>query len=200
MPATRRRLPFADASFDVVFSYSVLQHLPRGDVEDAAGEIGRVLRPGGTAWLQMPNTFGVRNLQKQALRRFRDGTGFEVRYWTPAALRRTFARIGRVAPSRRLLLAQPAGERRRPPAGAIPAPRPPVGGTAPRCRQLPALALAADSVLVRARRSREPSARRHARRARPRRPEPRARRRRARDQARRRRPRPLPADPCRERR
>ncbi len=91
-----RMLPFAEESFDVVFSYSVLQHLPRYDVAEAAREIARVLRHGGTAWLQMPNAFGVRNLQKQALRRFRDGTGFEVRYWTPAALRRTFATIGPV--------------------------------------------------------------------------------------------------------
>jgi SAM-dependent methyltransferase len=91
-----RLLPFADESFDVVFSYSVLQHLSRDDVREAVREIGRVLRRGGTAWIQMPNAFGVRNVQKQALRRFRDGTGFDVRYWTPAALRRTFSGIGPV--------------------------------------------------------------------------------------------------------
>ena len=44
----------------------------------------------------MPNAFGVRNLQKQTLKRLRDGTGFDVRYWTPAALRRTFSGIGKV--------------------------------------------------------------------------------------------------------
>ncbi len=40
-----RELPFPDSAFDVVFSYSVLQHLPKDDVRVVAGEIERVLRP-----------------------------------------------------------------------------------------------------------------------------------------------------------
>jgi ubiquinone/menaquinone biosynthesis C-methylase UbiE len=39
------RLPFADASFDLVFGHAVLHHLP--DLEQAFGEFARVLRPGG---------------------------------------------------------------------------------------------------------------------------------------------------------
>jgi SAM-dependent methyltransferase len=38
-------LPFADDSFDVIFSHGVLHHVP--DIERAQGEIHRVLRPGG---------------------------------------------------------------------------------------------------------------------------------------------------------
>lgn len=41
------RLPFADASFDVVYSNGVLHHTP--DTEGAVREVHRVLRPGGTA-------------------------------------------------------------------------------------------------------------------------------------------------------
>lgn len=38
-------LPFADDTFDVVFSHGVLHHVP--DIEQAQSEIHRVLRPGG---------------------------------------------------------------------------------------------------------------------------------------------------------
>jgi len=40
-------LPFADDSFDLVFSHGVIHHLP--NPEDAVREFSRVLRPGGTA-------------------------------------------------------------------------------------------------------------------------------------------------------
>jgi ubiquinone/menaquinone biosynthesis C-methylase UbiE len=41
------RLPFADSSFDAVYSYGVLNHTP--DTAGAVNEIRRVLRPGGLA-------------------------------------------------------------------------------------------------------------------------------------------------------
>ncbi len=47
-----RSLTFADASFDVVVSYSSIEHFGgRAGVRAAAREIGRVLRPGGYAFL-----------------------------------------------------------------------------------------------------------------------------------------------------
>lgn len=91
-----RRLPFPDDAFDVVFSYSVLQHLSKDDVRIVVGEIGRVLRPGGTAWIEMPNAHGPLNLARQAARGFSDGEGADVRYWTLADLRATFGVIGPV--------------------------------------------------------------------------------------------------------
>jgi SAM-dependent methyltransferase len=87
-----RHLPFADASFDVVFSYSVLQHLSPDAVALAAAECGRVLRPGGVSLHQLPNRFGARSIYQLARRRFRNATGFEVRYWDPRELRRVFGR------------------------------------------------------------------------------------------------------------
>jgi SAM-dependent methyltransferase len=44
-------LPFADASFDLVFSHGVLHHVP--DIQRAQSEIHRVLRPGGELVIMM---------------------------------------------------------------------------------------------------------------------------------------------------
>jgi ubiquinone/menaquinone biosynthesis C-methylase UbiE len=44
-------LPFADESFDVVFAACVFHHIDRSDHLHWAGELRRVLRPGGTAFV-----------------------------------------------------------------------------------------------------------------------------------------------------
>jgi SAM-dependent methyltransferase/uncharacterized protein YbaR (Trm112 family) len=90
-----RHLPFVDECFDVVHSYSVLQHFSKGDARQAIGSAGRTLKPGGTCLIQMANFLGIRSLQMQARRRFAEPKGFEVRYWSVPELRRTFReRIG----------------------------------------------------------------------------------------------------------
>jgi SAM-dependent methyltransferase/uncharacterized protein YbaR (Trm112 family) len=89
-----RRLPFGDATFDVVFSYGVLQHFSKPDVAVAVEEIGRVLTRRGFSWVQMPNALGLLNVVRLAQRRFREGDNFEVRYWRPAELKRVFSRVG----------------------------------------------------------------------------------------------------------
>jgi hypothetical protein len=70
----------------------VLQHLSRDDVRVAVAGIGRTLASGGTSFVQMPTIFGVRCLYHQARRRFAEGRGFDVRYWTIPALTRLFSR------------------------------------------------------------------------------------------------------------
>ena len=90
-----RYLPFAERTFDGVYSYSVIQHFSRDDAAAAIGEIGRVLKGGGTARVQMPTRYGVRCLYHQLRRGFADGAGFDVRYWLLRDLRTLFAtRIG----------------------------------------------------------------------------------------------------------
>jgi SAM-dependent methyltransferase len=89
--ADARHLPFADCTFDVVFSYGVLQHFSKADVHVSLREIARVADPDGYTWVQMPNSLGVRNLYQLARRRFREGERFEVRYWSPRELRRTWS-------------------------------------------------------------------------------------------------------------
>src|SRR5262249_22649188 len=77
-------------SFDVVFSYSVLQHFSKPDTRSALGDIHRVLRIDGTFLLQMASAFGIRSLQHQLRRGLKKPKDFDVRYWTPAELLDTF--------------------------------------------------------------------------------------------------------------
>ncbi|HYB94351.1 MAG TPA: methyltransferase domain-containing protein [Vicinamibacterales bacterium] len=92
-----RYLPFAEGTFDAAFSYSVLQHFPKTDAAAAITEIGRVLRRGGTAKVQLPTTRGLRCLYHQARRGFREPVGFEVRYWEVAEIHRVMTKaIGQV--------------------------------------------------------------------------------------------------------
>jgi SAM-dependent methyltransferase/uncharacterized protein YbaR (Trm112 family) len=92
--ADARRLPFADGTFDVVFSYGVLQHFSKSDVAVSVDEIARVVKRSGYSWVQMPNSLGALNAVRLAQRGFREGDAFEVRYWTPSELKRVFGRIG----------------------------------------------------------------------------------------------------------
>ena len=95
-----RHLPFADGSFDVVFSYSVFQHFTRGASVAAFRDVGRVLAPGGLSLVQMANVYGARSLWNQAReRRFREPrTLFDVRYWGPLELKRELEQ--RIGPTR----------------------------------------------------------------------------------------------------
>ncbi len=85
-----RLLPFADNSFDTVFSYGVFQHFSKENVRTSIDEAVRVLRPNGTTLFQMPNKYGIRQYQQHRRRGFTEGEGFEVRYWTPTELMETF--------------------------------------------------------------------------------------------------------------
>ncbi|WP_408952676.1 class I SAM-dependent methyltransferase [Lysobacter sp. Hz 25] len=51
------RLPFADGSFDAVVCLEVLEHAR--DPQGVLAELGRVLRPGGVAWLSMPFLYPI---------------------------------------------------------------------------------------------------------------------------------------------
>jgi SAM-dependent methyltransferase len=88
-----RHLPFADATFATVFSYSVIQHFSKPDAQAAFAEIGRVLGAGGESLIQMPNAFGLRSFYHQGRRLFRDARLFEVRYWTVGELRAAAERL-----------------------------------------------------------------------------------------------------------
>jgi SAM-dependent methyltransferase len=60
-------LPFADASFDLVFSHGVLHHVP--EIHQAQKEIHRVLRPGGELVIMMYARWSLNYLVSIALLR-----------------------------------------------------------------------------------------------------------------------------------
>jgi ubiquinone/menaquinone biosynthesis C-methylase UbiE len=64
--ASASALPFADGSFDVVYSFKVLPHVRA--VEEAVGEVARVLRPGGRAFLEFYNPWSVKWLANTVAR------------------------------------------------------------------------------------------------------------------------------------
>jgi SAM-dependent methyltransferase/uncharacterized protein YbaR (Trm112 family) len=88
-----RYLPFRNDVFDVVFSYSVLQHLDKTKVRESLASIHGVLTSSGRCLIQMPNQYGLRSLYKQLRRGFQAPKEFDVRYWTPREMVRDFSRL-----------------------------------------------------------------------------------------------------------
>lgn len=62
--ASVTELPFPDASFDLVYSFKVLAHVP--DIGRALAEAARVTRPGGHLVLEFYNPLSLRYLAKRA--------------------------------------------------------------------------------------------------------------------------------------
>lgn len=49
------KLPFPDATFDVIFSFQVLEHIPLLELPSAIAELSRVLKPDGTFIATVPS-------------------------------------------------------------------------------------------------------------------------------------------------
>lgn len=73
-------LPFADATFDAVVCLEVLEHVPMPCA--VVAEIGRVLKPGGRAWVSMPFLYPVHDAP------------YDFQRYTEFGLRRDIARAG----------------------------------------------------------------------------------------------------------
>jgi SAM-dependent methyltransferase len=87
-----RFLPFRKGVFDVVFSYSVLQHFDKTTARQSVAEMARVCKDEGLVVVQMPNRFGMRQIANQIRQRVRgDPNPFRIRYWSPTELRTTFS-------------------------------------------------------------------------------------------------------------
>lgn len=76
------QLPFKDSSFDVVYSFKVLSHVP--DLRSALSEVMRVLAPGGVAYLELYNPYSLKGVWD----RLRGASGkVHLRHYSPRQVR-----------------------------------------------------------------------------------------------------------------
>jgi uncharacterized protein YbaR (Trm112 family) len=71
-----RFMPFKAEIFQCVFSYSVIQHFSETDAEIAVAEVGRVLRRGGRAQVQMAHKGGLRSTYSRMRRDYPESGSF----------------------------------------------------------------------------------------------------------------------------
>jgi SAM-dependent methyltransferase/uncharacterized protein YbaR (Trm112 family) len=85
-----RFLPFKTGVFSCAFSYSVFQHFSEADAEFAIVELGRILRRGGFAKIQMAHRGGIRSTYHRTRRDYGEAGVFQVRYWSLTSMRSVF--------------------------------------------------------------------------------------------------------------
>ena len=81
------QIPYPDASFDVVLCFAVIDHVPDEQRPAAVGELVRVLKPGGTLYINTPNkyayTWRAGHWLMRRLGRFPEG---KIRWLSPGEL------------------------------------------------------------------------------------------------------------------
>lgn len=92
--ASADHLPFRDRSFEVVYSFKVLPHVP--EIETAISEVRRVLKPGGRAFLEFYNPRSIKWLANRAAGRMKRDPGPYIRYDGLATIRSYLPRGTRV--------------------------------------------------------------------------------------------------------
>ena len=85
------QLPFSSESFDLVFSYSVLQHAPKTRAESCLAEAHRVLKPGGLCLIEFPLWPGLTNW-RHPFSENEDPECWDVRYYRWQELLSMFSR------------------------------------------------------------------------------------------------------------
>jgi SAM-dependent methyltransferase/uncharacterized protein YbaR (Trm112 family) len=89
--ADLQELPFQDQSFDVVWSFSVIQHTHYDRLINCLREIRRILNGDGYCFLEFPNKNGFRNrLGPASSSNNMEFESWDVRYYTPDEYRKIF--------------------------------------------------------------------------------------------------------------
>lgn len=83
-----KQLEFDEGSFDAVFSLSSIEHFGSwADIRRSAEEIGRVLRPGGVAFVVTECFLGRSLLSPRAVQELGSKVAWSIRIFTPSLLR-----------------------------------------------------------------------------------------------------------------
>ncbi len=80
-----KEIPFKENLFDLVWSFSVIQHTHKDRMLNCLAHIKRILAPGGFTKLEFPNKIGIRNHSgpaKQYANKADDFNSWVVRYYT----------------------------------------------------------------------------------------------------------------------
>ncbi len=94
--ADLKDLPFKEDVFDLVWSFSVIQHTHKDRMLSCLKHIQRILRPGGYTYLEFPNKSGIRNKFGPARiyeAEKNDYNSWCVRYYTPKEYKDIFTGI-----------------------------------------------------------------------------------------------------------
>jgi SAM-dependent methyltransferase len=82
-----KELEFEDGSFDAVFSLSSIEHFGSwADIRRSAAEIGRVLRPGGAAYIVTECFLGRSLLSPPAVQEAGSKVAWPIKIFTPGTL------------------------------------------------------------------------------------------------------------------
>jgi SAM-dependent methyltransferase len=84
--------PFPDDHFDMAFSYSVLQHVPKPNALASLREIRRVLKPGGRCMIELPLKPGLTNWRHTSTDN-EDASCWDVRYYRWREILRLFSGV-----------------------------------------------------------------------------------------------------------
>ncbi|MFM9943621.1 MAG: class I SAM-dependent methyltransferase, partial [Bacteroidia bacterium] len=94
--ADLKNLPFRDNIFDLVWSFSVIQHTHRERLLSCLGHINRILSDNGFTFLEFPNKNGIRNrftnVEKEQIKAD-DYNSWCVRYYTPDEYKQFFLNV-----------------------------------------------------------------------------------------------------------
>ena len=92
--ADLQKLPFADETFNLVWSFSVIQHTHYDRLVNCLKNIERILIKDGYCFLEFPTKNGIRNrFGPAAAPNNEDFNSWDVRYYTPSAYRKIFRKF-----------------------------------------------------------------------------------------------------------